>query len=87
MTDPATRAAEPSLLGHAVVDANGAPLGTVALDLRAAYPRNRLVIEHGTWLWRHRFVVARAHVLDVDEAARVVRLDLDRAGFLAMPRW
>lgn len=78
---------EPSMLDYEVVGADGNSLGLVAADLRAAYPRNRLIIEHGSWLWRHRYVVARSHVCDVDVAARRLRLDLDRAGFLSMPRW
>lgn len=85
--DAPAHVAAPSLLGFAVIGADGRSLGNVALDLRAAYPRNRLVIEYGTWLWRRRYVVARAHVVDADVAARLIRIDLDRTALLAMPRW
>lgn len=83
----ASTVAEPPLLGYSVVGADGSPLGVVVLDLRASYPKNRLVIERGAWLWRHRSVVARSHVVATDASSRVLTIDLDHRGFAAMPRW
>lgn len=75
------------MLGFTVLAVDGSRLGTVVIDQRQAVPRNRLVIDHGQWLWRRQYVVARAHVRDADFDERIVCLDLDRRRFLEMPRW